>query len=56
MEINSSLSKFRFLKKSQSEPEADGLAIRDESYGTGFYVKDAWSVRTVNRVEKGRLL
>jgi hypothetical protein len=41
MEINSSLSKFRFLKKSQSEPEADGLAIRDESYGTGFYVKDA---------------
>lgn len=34
---------------------ADGLTIRDKSCGTGFYVKNAWFVMTVNRVESGRL-
>lgn len=34
---------------------ADGLTIRDKSCGTGFYVKNAWFVTTVNRVESGRL-
>lgn len=34
---------------------ADGLTIRDKSGGAVFYVKNAWFVMTVNRLESGRL-